>query len=140
VRRFFRANERGCERVHNWHEAEVLWEIRIGKTRRQREPRFSSMGEMRIPIMHDRVEGHIHIRAARPVHRLALWITMAIGLMIIGAGIALVWVGAVGHTELTLFGNVFKSETVGAVGIFCGTVIVILNVRRVMKSLERLGA
>jgi hypothetical protein len=81
-----------------------------------------------------------HIHAARPVQRLALTITGAIVLMVVGAGVALVWVGATGHTELTLFGNTFKSETVGAVGIFCGAVIVILNVRRVMKSLERLGA
>jgi hypothetical protein len=81
-----------------------------------------------------------HIKAARPVHRQALSITVVIGLMIVGAGVALVWVGASGHTELTLFGNTFKSETVGAVGIFCGAVLLILNVRRVMRSVERLGA
>jgi hypothetical protein len=85
-------------------------------------------------------ESDAHIRAARSVHNLALWITMAIGLIIVVAGIALVWIGAGGDTELTLFGNTFKSQTVGAVGIFCGAVIVIMNVRRVMKSLDHLGA
>jgi hypothetical protein len=50
-------------------------------------------------------------------------------LVIIGAGIALVWIGATGDTEITLFGNTFKSQTVAAVGIFCGNI----------KSLEQLG-
>ncbi len=82
-----------------------------------------------------------HISAAEQILRLALWITMAIGLAIVVAGVVLVVLGTAGQlTELTLFGNTFKSETVGAVGIFCGAVLVILNVRRVMRSVERLGA
>lgn len=92
-------------------------------------------------MRHDEVQmSVVHMDAARPIHKLSLWITFAIGFMVIGAGIALVWLGASGATELNLFGNTFNSQSVGAVGIFCGAVIVILNVRRIMKSVERLGA
>ena len=81
-----------------------------------------------------------HIYAAQPIHRLSLWFSALIGLAIVVAGVVLVYLGAKGGTSFKLFGNEFQSETVGAVGIFCGAVIIILNIRRIMKSLERLGA
>jgi hypothetical protein len=81
-----------------------------------------------------------HMEAGRTTLNLSLWVSVAIGLALIGGGIFLVWLGAQGDTEIYLFGNTFRSQNVGVVGIFCGAVLVTLNVRRALRSLERLGA
>jgi hypothetical protein len=80
------------------------------------------------------------IRAASPILIVTLiTILLIAGLLIVG-GIVLVYLGAAGNTEITLFGNTFKSEVVGAVGIFVGGVFAALGIQRTMRTLERLGA
>jgi hypothetical protein len=81
----------------------------------------------------------VHIERARPVLYGALIITLLIALALVIAGCVLVYLGATGHSELTLFGNNVSTGSVGVVGIFCGTVLGIMNTRRLLKSLERLG-
>ena len=39
-----------------------------------------------------------------------------------------------GDTEITLFGNAFKSQNVGVVGIFCGAVIMGLGERLTLTN------
>jgi hypothetical protein len=82
----------------------------------------------------------LHIDRAKPVLYGALIITLLIALALVVAGCVLVYLGAIGHSDLNLFGNTMSTGSVGVVGIFCGTVLGILNTRRLLKSLERLGA
>src|SRR4051794_22484671 len=80
-----------------------------------------------------------HISAGSPVLMFSLVVSLVIGATLIGGGVALVYLGGHGETELVLFGNTFKSQNVGAVGIFCGAVMVVLAIRRVVTAVERLG-
>lgn len=80
-----------------------------------------------------------HILAGAPILRLLIFVFLIIGLALIGGGILLVYLGARGDTEIELFGNTFKSQSVGVVGIFCGAVLAILSTRRVLLTIERLG-
>lgn len=80
-----------------------------------------------------------HITAGTSILKTTIWVTCLIAGALIGGGIVLVSLGATGNTELTLFGNTFKSTTVGAVGIFCGAVLGIIGIRRTLLALERLG-
>jgi NADH:ubiquinone oxidoreductase subunit 2 (subunit N) len=79
------------------------------------------------------------IKASEGILKQAMLTTFIMGIALILGGIALVYLGATGNTEFTLFDNQFKSTSVGAVGIFCGAVVVILGQRRSLKSLDRIG-
>lgn len=81
-----------------------------------------------------------HIAAGRPTLTLVLVLTMIFSLALLGGGIWLFMAGATGNTEITLFGNQFKSQNVGLAALFCGAVVFALNIRRTLKALERLGA
>jgi uncharacterized membrane protein YidH (DUF202 family) len=80
-----------------------------------------------------------HIIAGRPILAWSLGVAGLLSLAMIAAGVWLVVLGASGETEISLFGNTFKSQNVGVVGIFCGAVLAVLTIRRVLKSVERLG-
>ena len=91
------------------------------------------------------VEAHqsmevMEIEAGRPILYGALVITLLISLTLVIAGCVLVYLGATGHTEITLFGSNVSTGSVGVVGIFCGTVIGVMNTHRLLKALERLAA
>jgi hypothetical protein len=79
------------------------------------------------------------IKAGEGVIKTSMWTSLIMGIALIIGGAVLVYLGATGDTELSLFGNSFKSQNVGAVGIFCGAVLVILGNRRSLRSMERLG-
>ena len=81
-----------------------------------------------------------HIQVGTPVMIGVLVVTSLLGLAIIGAGCLLVYWGSTGYSEITLFGNKLNTSNVGAVGIVSGAVLTVLNIRRLLKSLERLGA
>ncbi|MCL6460255.1 MAG: hypothetical protein I4O51_00070 [Flavobacterium micromati] len=60
-------------------------------------------------------------------------------LIISGFGIWLVSLNSSGKTEFELFGQKFFSENVGVSSIFIGAVILILSVRRILKSLDKIS-
>jgi hypothetical protein len=60
-------------------------------------------------------------------------------LALIVAGVVLVWMKSEGTTEISLFGTKFSSGNIGALGIFCAVVLVGVNIRRILKSVERLS-
>ena len=53
-----------------------------------------------------------------------LWITLFMGLALIGGGIWLIYLDPTGGTAIKLFGTSIRSTSVGIVGIFCGAVLV----------------
>lgn len=81
-----------------------------------------------------------HIDRAKPILYGTLVITLLIALALVIAGCVLVYLGASGHSEMSLFGNTVSTGSVGVVGIFCGTLLGVLNTRRILKALERLGS
>lgn len=82
----------------------------------------------------------VHIREARTILLFSMLATLLMGLALVVAGCVLVYLGATGHSEITLFGNQVSTGSVGVVGIFCGAVLGIMNTRRLLKALERLAA
>ncbi len=70
-----------------------------------------------------------------------LLMTIVIGSFITGIalgilGIILVYQGATGDTEFTFFGQTFKSTSIGIAAIFLGATVIVLLVRRTLKSVE----
>jgi hypothetical protein len=84
------------------------------------------------------LSGH-HIEVGKTTLLLALIVTLLIALALVVAGCVLVYLGATGYSEVTLFGNKLNTASVGVVGIFCGTILGIMNTRRILKALERLA-
>lgn len=80
-----------------------------------------------------------HIDAGKSILKAVLWSIGIISTLLIAGGALLVWLGATGDTEMSLFGNTFKSQNVGIAAMFCGAVLAVLGIRRALLSLERLG-
>jgi hypothetical protein len=78
------------------------------------------------------------IKASEGILKQATLSALIMGIVLVIGGAVLVYLGATGNTEFTLFGNEFKSTSVGVVGIFCGAVVVILGQRRSLRSLDRI--
>jgi hypothetical protein len=53
-----------------------------------------------------------------------LWLTLFMGLALIGGGILLIYLDPTGGTVINRFGTSIRSTSVGIVGIFCGAVLV----------------
>jgi hypothetical protein len=53
-----------------------------------------------------------------------LWLTLFVGLALIGGGIWLIYLDPTGGTAIKLFGISIRSTSVGIVGIFCGAILV----------------
>jgi len=73
-------------------------------------------------------------------HRLLFLIThwsFWFGSLLSILGVVLVLIGANGNTELSFFGQSFKSENIGIASLFIGAVLVVLNVRRLLLSYEK---
>lgn len=68
----------------------------------------------------------------------AVILTIVVGVIILCLGLALIAFGnnSEANTELSFFGQTFKSTNVGIAGIFIGGVIVVLTVRCAFKSLD----
>lgn len=58
------------------------------------------------------------------------------GLLFALLGIVLVYLGSDGETEFSFFGQGFKSTNVGIAAIFVGASLVVIALRRVLKSLD----
>ncbi|MHB0772325.1 hypothetical protein ACYCVF_25205 [Bradyrhizobium sp. 1.29L] len=74
---------------------------------------------------------------AHPIHKLVGWSTTLVGFALICVGVYGMWVGATSSTEINIMGNSFKSGSVGIASIFIGAVVLILNHRRLLTSVER---
>ena len=73
----------------------------------------------------------------------SLYVPIAIGIMLLGGmfgclGVLLVYLGAKGNTNIMLFGQKMETADVGVASIFIGAVTVILVIRRLLKSAEKL--
>jgi hypothetical protein len=52
-------------------------------------------------------------------------------------GIVLVALGSSGKTNFTFFGQQFHSDNVGIAAIFLGAAMIVLNIRRLLKSADK---
>ncbi len=52
-------------------------------------------------------------------------------------GVVLVVLGSTGDTGFTFFGQSFKSQNIGIASFFLGAALVVLNVRRILKSFDK---
>ena len=66
-------------------------------------------------------------------------IVCTFALLIAGLGIWLISLKSSGKTEFELFGQKFFSENVGVSAIFIGAVILVLSVRRILKSMDKIS-
>jgi hypothetical protein len=57
-----------------------------------------------------------------------------VGVLLAGLGVVLVYLGATGSSDITLFGSTLSSESVGVTAIFIGAVVIIVAFRRVLTS------
>jgi hypothetical protein len=97
---------------------------------------MSNEGGRRIFISYRREE----IEAGRPILYRIVFATGLIGLIMVLAGVALVWLGAQGDTEIAVLGATLKTANVGLGSIFCGLLLCLFVFRRMMKTLVDLGA
>ena len=63
----------------------------------------------------------------------------AFGLIICGLGIWLVYLKSIGTTKFKLFGQELASDNVGVAAIFIGAVVIILALRRILKSMDKIS-
>ena len=73
----------------------------------------------------------------------SLYLPIAIGVMLLGGifgglGVVLVYLGAKGDTHMKLFGQSIDTANVGVASIFIGALTVILVIRRLLKSADRI--
>lgn len=76
------------------------------------------------------------IREIRPLFMVLLIGGLLVGLLIATMGIVFVCLDAKGTTEFSFFGQTFKSTNVGIASIFIGGAVIVLLVRRVLKSVD----
>ena len=81
-----------------------------------------------------------HVEAARPVHLIILLILGGMGAILLVGGIYLASVNKMANTKFNLFGNEFTSSSVGVAVAFIGVVMLVLTIRRVLKSVDYLSA
>jgi uncharacterized membrane protein len=74
---------------------------------------------------------------AHPLLKIIILGGFATGLMLAAFGVILVYLGSSGKTEFTFFGQELKSTNVGIAAIFIGAVVIVLIVRRTLKSHDR---
>ncbi len=79
------------------------------------------------------------LRAATPVLISVVICILLVAVVLVAGGVLFVYLGATGNTELTLFGNTFRSDVAGAIGIFVGAVVAGIGIRQALQSVERLG-
>ncbi len=69
--------------------------------------------------------------------RILVFWSFIFGLALIGSGVYLAFIESGSVTELSFFGQTFKSSNVGISSIFIGSVLVVLNVRRILASHDK---
>jgi uncharacterized membrane protein len=86
------------------------------------------------------VESSEHVVAGSKVMVLVLVVVLVLAIALIGGGVWLVYLGAKGTTEMSIFGNTLKTQNVGVTGLFAGVVLGVVGIQRTLKALERLAA
>jgi hypothetical protein len=69
----------------------------------------------------------------------ALILTFGSAVTLAVLGVVLVYAGSAGETELSFFGQTFKSTSVGIAAVFVASCVIVLNLRRLLDSLDRLS-
>jgi membrane protein implicated in regulation of membrane protease activity len=80
----------------------------------------------------------ILIKAASPIWRLIIVSSSVLGGILLVGGIVLAILGGSAQTAFTLFGNQFSSTSVGVSLAFIGAVIVVITIRRVLSSVDKI--
>ena len=80
------------------------------------------------------------IRGATPLLTIVIIGGYIAGIALAVFGVWLVYLGATGSTEFSFFGQTFKSTNVGIAGIFLGAAVIVLLIRRALKSVDKMGA
>lgn len=81
-----------------------------------------------------------HIHVAKPLLILMSIIGALLGIVLFSGGIALAYANRLAPTEIILFGNTFKSSSIGVALCFIGALVTVLTIRRILKSLGHLAA
>lgn len=76
------------------------------------------------------------ISATTPILRIVIIGAFVVGLALGVLGVVFVYLGAAGDTELRFFGQNFTSTNVGIAAVFLGSAMIVLVVRRALKSLD----
>jgi hypothetical protein len=77
-----------------------------------------------------------HLNSAKGLLYLIVGGALIASLCFIGAGLALVYLGATGDSSVELFGSTISSENAGIVSIFFGAVTLVLVFRQAMQKIE----
>jgi len=84
------------------------------------------------PIWHEDVAIGNHYRLLNVITH---W-TFISGVVICLIGAYFIRLGATGTTKVTLFGQTLESTNVGIAAVFIGAVLIVRNVRRILKVIE----
>ncbi|UCE58911.1 MAG: hypothetical protein JSU63_15895 [Phycisphaerales bacterium] len=77
------------------------------------------------------------IKSSTPILRIVVLGGFLAGVVIGALGILLVFQGDNAETEFSFFGQTFKSQSVGIAAIFMGACIIVLVIRRALKSVDK---
>jgi hypothetical protein len=86
----------------------------------------------------------VNVQSYRSLLTKSLYVPIGIGIMVLGGifggfGIILVYLGAKGDSHIKLFGQSIETADVGVASIFIGAVTVIVVIRALLKSADRLS-
>lgn len=76
------------------------------------------------------------LRETNTALRVVILGAYVIAVVFCGAGIWLVYLGASGASEMSVFGAQLKSTSVGVASLFLGAIIVVLLIRRSLQTME----
>ena len=68
---------------------------------------------------------------------LGIGVLLVTGLIVV-AGVVLVAMGASGNSTISFFGQSIETTVSGIAAIFCGSVIVVIVIPKVLKTMEKL--
>lgn len=75
--------------------------------------------------------------SSHSIHNYILKGTFFAAILFAILGVVFIIAGSTGETEFSFFGQSFKSTHVGIAAIFLASTIIVLNIRRVLRSIER---
>jgi len=74
---------------------------------------------------------------AHPTHTLLVWLAFVAGTVFAIIGVVLVYLGAIGDTQIDLWGAKISTSSVGIAAIFIGAVLILRTFRRVLDSVDK---
>lgn len=85
------------------------------------------------------VSSPAHVKSASPILLLIAVLGAVLAIVLLGGGVYLAFSDKFASTTFRLFGNDFKSTSVGVSMAFIGAVLAILVFRRILKSVDVLA-